>query len=492
MMLLAVSGGLFASGEVVVDGAKIFSRFTAGLFERMAEKTQPLRSVSRDQVRFYNLYASSPAEWVSVQADFSDSLLALNPSALVFFSNDYQESWGSSDCYYLGSAGYETTWQCDFTTDGGGYLAWYMRAEFDYENERAYVTQGPQNDENAFPPSDNTMVIMSDEPAGDQENADGSLDLTEVRATYSQDRLFVRLQTAEGQFPVGEFFGPWYLYGVGFLNPEQDLNSDQLVIYALGYGNGAFGNLYPGLMKLIGSPNGEILSADYISDDIEYQIVGNSLYLSVAMDLIVNDPDFGTWPNEFNGFLLMGLTASADINQNMVFHDGTTPGMLMMDLQTQAGNNPLVISDPYFDPETAELSVFYSDADANLPIRHEVNHLSDVWEMIPDTHQYEDGTFFRYTLTDPQDGFYNVIFDYSDGSTSQQLSYTFTIGDVAACLLPGDATGDGSVDVLDVVWLVNVILCADCPTDDPCLDVTQDGSVDVLDVVLLVNIILSG
>ena len=55
--------------------------------------------------------------------------------------------------------------------------------------------------------------------------------------------------------------------------------------------------------------------------------------------------------------------------------------------------------------------------------------------------------------------------------------------------LLGDINGDGLLNVLDVVTLVNIIL----NNDDYILagDMNQDGALDVLDIVTLVNIILS-
>jgi hypothetical protein len=55
--------------------------------------------------------------------------------------------------------------------------------------------------------------------------------------------------------------------------------------------------------------------------------------------------------------------------------------------------------------------------------------------------------------------------------------------------LLGDVNGDGVLNVLDVVSLVNIIL----NSDDYILagDMNQDGALDVLDIVTLVNIILN-
>ena len=53
--------------------------------------------------------------------------------------------------------------------------------------------------------------------------------------------------------------------------------------------------------------------------------------------------------------------------------------------------------------------------------------------------------------------------------------------------LQGDINGDGGLNVLDVVALVNFILSANCPDSS---DVNSDGGCNVLDVVTLVNLIL--
>ena len=57
-------------------------------------------------------------------------------------------------------------------------------------------------------------------------------------------------------------------------------------------------------------------------------------------------------------------------------------------------------------------------------------------------------------------------------------------------IAPGDLNTDGSLDVLDVVLLVNMILESEEPNYD-IGDMDQDGNLNVLDVILLINIILN-
>jgi len=53
----------------------------------------------------------------------------------------------------------------------------------------------------------------------------------------------------------------------------------------------------------------------------------------------------------------------------------------------------------------------------------------------------------------------------------------------------GDLNGDGALDVLDIVTLVNMILNGE--ETDPAGDMNDDGNYNILDVVILANIILS-
>ena len=55
-------------------------------------------------------------------------------------------------------------------------------------------------------------------------------------------------------------------------------------------------------------------------------------------------------------------------------------------------------------------------------------------------------------------------------------------------LLLGDMNSDGSLNVLDVVILANLILDGD--TSNPIGDLNQDGSQNILDIVILINLIL--
>ena len=58
----------------------------------------------------------------------------------------------------------------------------------------------------------------------------------------------------------------------------------------------------------------------------------------------------------------------------------------------------------------------------------------------------------------------------------------------STCIPLGDLSGDGIINVLDVVAMVNLVLSGGY---DEVADMNEDGTLNVLDIVSLVNIILS-
>ena len=86
-------------------------------------------------------------------------------------------------------------------------------------------------------------------------------------------------------------FSPWYLYGVAIVNPE----AEEDVAYAIGYGDGGFGQLSPGLYKITGDlATGDVSGFEKIGDLTNVSTAGN--YMQAAIDLIqiTGDSSWGT------------------------------------------------------------------------------------------------------------------------------------------------------------------------------------------------------
>ena len=86
-----------------------------------------------------------------------------------------------------------------------------------------------------------------------------------------------------------------------------------------------------------------------------------------------------------------------------------------------------------------------------------------------------------------------------NGTAIEGNTFQMPLGDATVTIefqelpsgLPGDANGDGNVDVQDVTAIINRILGNNPnPFDDTNADVNGDGSIDVLDVTAVINMIL--
>ena len=92
---------------------------------------------------------------------------------------------------------------------------------------------------------------------------------------------------------------------------------------------------------------------------------------------------------------------------------------------------------------------------------------------------------FRFVAADE---FYNGD-NGSGGSIVEAAIDDFSISYFANNYLLGDSNGDGILNILDVINLINLILYPD-ESNIEIVDMNLDGNLDVLDVIILVNLIL--
>ena len=451
-----------------------------------------------------NLSSSAPRVDFITHADISDSLSALGVEADVYVSTDNQQTWiNNSNVYQLGTPGYETTWEAITNTNGSDDIYWYLSgfvnsAALGLDFGNIVISESPYNSNNIWPPSDNLYALLATDPT-DETSSD--YDIANVRGTYSDNKLYTSLGLEGGCCNEGSFFGPWNLYVVAIVNPD----AANPVAYSLGYGNGGFGQLYPALYKVDGDlTTGEVGGFEALTTDMQYSTAGNNFQASIDMNYLINDPDWGTWPNSVNGVVLVGSTVSAGLSGISIsteILDTSDPGILVMTTQYQNGNIAPTLNEPTFDSETGILSVYYKDTEGNLAVEKLVELDGETYEMIPESRNYNafdsdtgealSGAKFMLDISEiSNSGLAN--FSFSDGGASASLSFEFEGGSSGCATLLGDANGDGSVDVLDVVLTVNIILCADCPDNyNVCSDLNDDAQINVLDVVSIVNTILA-
>jgi len=82
-------------------------------------------------------------------------------------------------------------------------------------------------------------------------------------------------------------------------------------------------------------------------------------------------------------------------------------------------------------------------------------------------------------------GFVIVIVSDSDGESISEIQY-FDM------LTPGDATNDGTIDILDLVSIIDYIVSNTDPSSLSNADANRDGTVDIMDLVWIIDRIVGG
>tara|TARA_B100000029_G_scaffold176366_1_gene173682 strand:+ start:521 stop:2110 length:1590 start_codon:yes stop_codon:yes gene_type:complete len=485
------------------------------IFYRAMEAKRAFQSNQLREDPIANFATTAPRSEFVVNADISEELQSGTQSATVYVSTDNQSTWQSAQASLIGTEGFETTWGGTINTGNGSsaysYLSGVVDSEALGESFGTIIVSGtPHNVSGEWPPPANLYADMVNEPSGETSS---NYDIVSLKGTYQGndaidsdgneytdiERIYMNLSLSGDCCDEGGLFGPWYLYGVGIVNPE----SEEAVAYAIGYGDGGFGQLTPGLLKLSGDlSSGELGGFEYLSTNISYSTAGNDMQATVLMDLITSDSQWGSWPNSYNGFIVLGVTVEASLDGLDVaaeLLDQTDPGLMVCTTTFQDGNTLLALSNPNFDSETNTLSVSYMDSDGNLPwfrsaqiCNSGTSNCFHFMDMIPDNHTYEETVIYvaSFTSVDVPDGDYDAKFWFADDDIDSypdaQITYPISVGSGSDCSPQGDINADGILNVLDIVLLVNVVLGGEAD----CSDINNDAVVNVLDIVLLVNLVL--
>ena len=113
----------------------------------------------------------------------------------------------------------------------------------------------------------------------------------------------------------------------------------------------------------------------------------------------------------------------------------------------------------------------------------------------PSTGQVHSGASETLTVTADATGQEEGLYEgylrlvTSGGNAGVPVSMLVSEG---GSVMPGDINGDESVNIQDIIYLINYILGNDSPDEDQFLagDMNEDGLLNIQDVILLINVIL--
>jgi len=380
----------------------------------------------RDITDLLNMATTAPIPdgTMYLHADIPDSILDAGPVAATIFYG-YGSNWGFSDAYFLGTTGYENTFEASVPTPESGQFDIGVQAILTFAGAEATVSQGPYNSANSDPAP--YYLSVGDEPSGDQEGG-SNFDIVDVGISFTDEKVFVKLTNAGGGFPVGGFFGPWNIYSVGFLNPEDE---DQ-TLFGLAYCDGGFGLFYPGLWKFqAGTDLPEQIG------DIDYSISGNILYMSANWSDIFSDPDFGSWPNEFEILGMAGIIIEASLTEQ-TFADQTPPAIFNPSIQSFniGENTPPSLSNHGFEITGDSDGLYdvafhcsYLDEDNHFPLLSQLSVDGEIIETMSSAdHNYADSSIFTVQTALPP-GNHTYEMSFSDGMSDVGTgAISFTVG----------------------------------------------------------------
>ncbi len=288
-----------------------------------------------------------------------------------------------------------------------GEIQFYGRVESD----TLVLTQSYFNRANQFPPAPVLYAPLATDAVGDTTpgSAGPFLDLIGSAITYSDTKIFVRLNNVGGGWPTSEGFTTMYAYVFPLINPD----TLQLSTIALVYASVPF-LIQPGLFRI----NLADTSFSRIGD-IQYQTSGNNLYMACNISDLVSQPEFPIWPPHAGYILTSGLTLTIS-SQTPALNDYIYPSAFIPQtgfLNTGSNTAP-TLSNYGFDviPNVAITPYcLYNDADNNLPVTSYIMFDRGMFRMGSPDHTYNDSSEFRTALPWPSPGIHYYYFRFSDG-----------------------------------------------------------------------------
>jgi hypothetical protein len=429
---------------------------------------------------FASAFNSAAIEYVQFNLDVPDTIVQGMPVAhRVIYRDPVTTVWDDTVMTELYQACSVYTYSATVELNtSSSYLEWYNHSESD----TLVVTQSPKNGSNVFPVPQYLLADLGADPVGDVEGAAGTfLDITHCYASYSDARLYFRLDNNGGGFPTSSGF-TFFLYSIGILDPD----ASDSAAYALLYANVPF-LLSPGLYKI------DLADSSFTNiGDIQYNISGNSLSMSCGITDLTAQPGWSDWPPP-SGFIgvapitatqtLSGL-APNDMGKAVLYLPESHTADFLFNQTPVLSDGMVELSDSFY----VSASVVFMDLDGHLAVIRSLHFGTDLYPMTACEKDYVSGTLFEATFEIDSTAWYRYFFEFSDGVETVTTALDSIYMELP--YVPGDADGSGAVDIDDVVYLIAYIFTEGPPPDPMAAgDADCSGSVDIDDVVYLIDYI---
>lgn len=256
----------------------------------------------------------------------------------------------------------------------GQNLKYRLKGIAGFEDEIITYLNPSFLDSDTFPPAINQMALSNTDATGDSlMYYHAALDITSSYFGVSANKFHSAITNVSGAFPVMVSLTSYNLYMSMLMNPESAVGDS--IVFAMVHTFNIAGIISPGLYK-IGMGEGGEPSFERIGN-IQSQVSGGRLFMSCNIADLINDPDFGAWPNDMNA--LANSIASMRINLDLstmtpefLIGDYTNPGIIeFVDRRYQESSNslPLLVYPVVQNAEGGHLvTVGYDDANEDFPL----------------------------------------------------------------------------------------------------------------------------
>ncbi len=424
--------------------------------------------------------SSAPTSTTYFNFDITNSIF-VDPTAI------HEVIYRDQPATYWSSAGVNQLYQActTFTYSGSisyqppsDILEWYFRSE----NDTVVVSQSPKNNADQFPVPEYLMTDLGADSVGDTEGGGGSnLDITHFYGSYSDTKLYFRLDNNGGGFPTSGGLLTYYMYSVGLLNP----NTTDSTVYVLIYASNPLFSTGLYAMDLSDSSFSSIGPASA-------NISGNSLSLSCNISDLVAQPGWPEWPPEA-GFVGAAPVTVTTFIADLSYNDFGKAAVLIPSselLDFSETNTAPVLTDPnviYDDSGLITAEITYTDTDNHLAVVRSLNFDAVPYDMFACEKDYETGAIFSTNLTVTESKWYKYYFEFSDGVETVSTPLDSIYIDLAAFIC-GDANSDSTVNIFDITYIISY-LYIDGPPPDPmeAADVNNDETVNIFDITYLIS-----
>ncbi len=441
-------------------------------------------SVAQEYPKPYeNSTSSAPSAITHFNFDITDSLY-MNTGAdhrLIF--RDYtQTSWSNValDLSYEACTTQTFAGFIDYRPPSNT-LEWYFRSEID----TAVVSQSPKNGADQFPVPSHLLADLGTDDTGDQTGGGSNLDIAHLYGSYSDNKLYFRLDNNGGGFPTSGGLFTYYLYMVGILDPNMSDSTVYLLLYANAviYTSGLYAmDLADSSLTRIGS--------------ISTNISSNSLYLSCNIADLTAQPGWSDWPPP-SGFIgAAPVTAMLALTTLTYCDEGKAaifmPSSNLLDFSA-VNTAPQIGGVDVVGDDIGRIAarVTYIDDDNHLPVIRTLHFDDTAYDMKACAKDYTGGAIFETALNVSETGWYKYYFEFSDGvaTVMTALDSLYLDLDDFVC---GDVNGDDAINLIDVLYLIDHIYgnpAGPAPISPQSGDVNADGAINLIDVLYLIDFI---